>query len=91
MESWLKDKPVEAFPIPSGIVFQKVGGALMAFAEDRMPTQSVAKGDQTPAQEQELEPGLEQAQTPPEGGAGTPPPANPPSNSSSSFFKSDLF
>ncbi len=54
MEAFLKDKPVEVFPVPSGIVYAKVGGSMMAFAEDRMPNQAVAKDEnaQTPPTEE---------------------------------------
>lgn len=86
-ETWLKDQPVESFPIPSGIIFVKTGfstaspegshdgGAYLAFAEDRLPTQRIASHD-----------GLEASEAGAEASGNV-----PSSGSSSSFFKSDLF
>lgn len=61
MEDYLKDTPVEEFPVPSGITFAKLpskSGAMVnaAFRTDQLPTQEAPsrEPDETEAEDEEL-------------------------------------
>lgn len=79
MEEWLKDKPVESFPIPPGVVFAKINNSTgararpddsntvyAAFLENQMPPVRVVLPEETDSSQMSK-------------------------SSSQSFFKSDLF
>jgi penicillin-binding protein 1A len=79
MENWLKDKPIENFPIPPGVVFVKINNSTGARARSNDPKAVYAAF---------LETGL-----PPEGVviAKESKPSQVARSTSQSFFKSDLF
>ena len=78
MKEWLKDEPVESFPIPPGVVFAKVNGGsgMVTRADDPNGVYAAFSGSPPTGASQYREPGEK---------------PYVPASTSESFFKSDLF
>ncbi len=81
MKEWLKNVPVESFPIPDGVVFARVnaGSGLVTRADDPGGVYAAFSGSPPTTAHQYTEPGETSASP------------YVPASASESFFKSDLF
>ncbi|GLI35552.1 penicillin-binding protein 1A [Desulforhabdus amnigena] len=91
MKEWLKEKPVESFPIPSGVVFAKINGHTGALARSNDPSAvSAAFVGEVPVRSQRYSAPSQKSGNSSPASSDTAS-ATVSSSPAESFFKSDLF